>query len=365
MTRTVPIVAALCVAAAPAAALDLKFSNKSGATVTFYGQINLVFQFVDDGTDSYSDFVDNSNSVSRLGFRVEMPVGGNKLTFNAEVGLGLKNTADTSQTDDGDWIDWQRTDIRKFEVSYSGGFGTLWLGQGSMATDGAAEIDNSGTAVIGYGIMADTAGGYEFRSDGVLSGITVGDTFKDFDGSRRMRIRYDTPSLSGFTLSAAYGQDVLSESDEAEYYDAAVRYKLDGETIGIDSALGYSWKDDDGSNTEYLIGSATFTHKPSGASLTVAAGDNQTGDGSYYYAKLGWKGRVVKFGHTAVSIDYYDGADFEVDGSSSQAWGIQAVQAFDDLQIEALLGYRAYSFSAPGADYHDLDTLLVGARWRF
>ena len=51
-----------------------------------------------------------------------------------------------SQFDDlPDW-DFPATNIRKAEVAFANEhFGKLWLGQGSMASDGSAEVDNSGT----------------------------------------------------------------------------------------------------------------------------------------------------------------------------------------------------------------------------
>ena len=350
---------------APVSAQSTEFKIAPGVAGTFYGQINLTFQSVDDGTQSYSDFVDNSNSTSRLGFRIESTMDGNDFMFNFETGLGFKNTSETSQADTLDWFDWQDTDIRKFEISYSGSFGKFWLGQGSMATDGAAEIDNSGTSIVGYVNLADTAGSYLFRHAGVLSDISIGDTFKDLDGGRRFRLRYDTPSLSGVTVSIAYGEEVLNENDDSEYYDTALRYKYDDSTFGFDAAIGYSWKYFDGETTEYLVTSGTVMHKPSGANLTLAAGNNQNGDGNYWYAKLGWQGDLIRQGSTAISVDYYDGADFELAGSSSESWGIQAVQRFDDLNLEAYLGYRVYAYNDSIASYQDLDALLVGARWKF
>jgi hypothetical protein len=365
-TRNWLLATGLCLAALPASAQDLTFSHPSGATATFYGQINLTFQGVDDGVEHYEEFVDNSNSVSRLGLWIDVPMGGNELRFNLESGLGLKGTADTSQDDDLDWIDWQRTDIRKFEAVYAGGFGALWLGQGSMATDGVAEIDNSGTSVVGYVNLADTAGSFELRDDDELSGITIGDVFKDFDGGRRFRIRYDTPELSGLIVSAAYGEDVLADDDDADYYDAALRYGFENDSIGVGAGVGYAWRDDDDETTEQLIASGSFTHVPTGLNLTIAAGDSQSDDASYGYVKLGWIGDLVNSGATAVSVDYYDGSDFETSGSSSSSWGAQAVQSFDDLSLEAYVGYRDFSYDDNSdADYRDLSALLVGARWRF
>ena len=360
--------AALLIMAAPASAADLVFNSKSGATTTFYGQINLTYQGVDDGTDTYQEFVDNSNSGSRVGLWIDTPLVGNRFRFNFETSLGLKTTADTSQTEDENWIDWQRTDIRKLEGVYSGDFGAFWFGQGSMATDGVAEIDNSGTSVAGYVNLADTAGSYEFRDGDVLSGITIGDAFKDFDGPRRFRIRYDTPEFSGFYVSAAYGQDILADDDDADYYDAALRYSFESDVYKLDAGIGYAWKndDDDDDTVEQVIASGSLTHITTGLSLTLAAGDQNNDGGRYFYTKLGWSGDLISYGSTAVALDYYDGSDFEISGSNSTSWGFQAVQRFDDLGLEAYLGYRDFAYDdVAGADYQDLNTVLVGARWKF
>jgi hypothetical protein len=351
--------------AVSASAQDLEFSNGSRTTATFYGQINLTYQGVDDGEETYSDFVDNSNSTSRIGVRIELPYGDGDLSFNFETGLGIENTAETSQIDDNDWIDWQRTDIRKLETAYGGSFGKVWIGQGSMATDGAAEIDNSGTSVAGYVNLADSAGSYQFRDGTELSGITIGDAFKDFDGGRRLRIRYDTPEWNSLTFSVAYGDEVLNAADKAEYYDVAMRYGYDNEALAFESAIGYSWKDDV-ETTEYLIASGSLLHKPTGLNLTLAAGDNQGGDGSYYFSKIGWIGEIFSVGETAFAVDYYDGQDFVLAGSSSGSWGIEAVQMFDSIGMEAYVGYRSYSYDDnSAADFQDLSSLLAGGRWRF
>lgn len=360
----------VCAGAGPALAQSfydgLVFTGANGATTTIYGQINLTYQGVDDGTDRYDRFVDNSNSTSRLGLRVDVPMGDRKFMFNAEVGLGLTNTAETFQDDDLGWIDWQRTDIRKFEGAYTvPGFGTVWIGQGSMATDGAAEIDKSGTSVVGYASLADTAGSYLFRSGGMLSGVDVGDAFKDFDGARRMRIRYDTPEYYGFTFSAAYGQDVLSEDNDTDYYDIALRYGYDVADFQLDAAVGYGWASDDGDTDETLMASTSMLHKPTGISVTLSTGGDQTGQANFVYSKVGWTGRPFAIGDTSVSVDYYTGEDFVSAGSSSESWGLQAVQHIEDLHLETYLGYRVLSFDEPGTDYADLDVLLFGARWKF
>jgi hypothetical protein len=364
--RSIMAFPALMVVAIPAAAADLTFTNGSGTTTTFYGQLNPTFQGVDDGDETYEKLVDNGNSVSRIGIWIDGTLWGNTARFNFETSLGVESTSETNQVDDPPWLDWLRTDIRKLEVVYSGDFGAVWAGQGSMATDGASEVDNSGTSVVGYSSLSDTAGSFIFRDGAALSSTTIGDVFKNFDGTRRFRLRYDTPDLSGFVVSAAAGYDVLSETDDADYYDTALRYGYKDDTFSFNAAIGYSFKDDQGKTTEQVMASASATHVPTGLNLTVATGEQQSDGGQYLYTKIGWGGDVVGFGKTSVSADLYSGSDFSVLGSESSSWGVQAVQQFAEQGLEAYLGYREYAYDGvPSVDYQDIGTVLFGARWKF
>ena len=220
---------------------------------------------------------------------------------------------------------------------------------------------------MGFSNLPDTAGGFFFRDGTVLSGIAIGDVFKNFDGSRRFRLRYDTPGFSGVVVSAAAGNDVLSETDEADYYDTALRYGYHDASFVLDAAIGYSWTDDQGDMTEQAMASTSATHLPTGLNLTVATGEQMSAEGQYIYAKVGWSGDVVQFGKTAVSADYYGGSDFRVSGSESRSWGVQAVQQFAEQGLEAYLGYREYAYDdVAGADYqYNIGTVLFGARWTF
>lgn len=366
-SRTFLTATALCLAAyGPAHAEDLVFTHPSGATATFYGQFNPAFQSIDDGRESDSSVVDNSGSVSRVGVWIDMPLQDNKLRFNLEVGLGLRTTADTNQIDDGDWIDWDRTDIRHLELSYETAYGTFWAGQGSMATDGVPELDESGTTLASYSYVADFAGAYLFRVGRNLSDVAIADAFDDLNGSRRFRLRYDTPSYQGFTFSIAYGEEILDKNDDATYYDTAINYSYSNDIASFDAAIGYAWDDDDDGTTEKLMASATALHKPTGLNLTLSTGENQGEDGSFYYVKFGWIGDLLDYGSTAISMDYYDGSDFLTGGSSSESWGMQAVQNFDDLSLEAYLGYRIYSYDdRTDARYEDISALIMGVRWTF
>jgi hypothetical protein len=87
-------------------------------------------------------------------------------------------------------------------------WGTLRLGQGDTATNGTSEVDLSGTDVAAYSSVDDVGGNFEFRDNGVGTGITVSDSRSNFDGlSRKDRVRYDTPKWAGFFASGSVGNN--------------------------------------------------------------------------------------------------------------------------------------------------------------
>ena len=342
------------------------FENDSGGSVRFYGQFSPTWLSYDDGEETTSTLADNANSNSRLGFVITQPYGDNTLKLTFETALGFVQTSEVMNGDVPDWIDWQRTDLRKFEAAWKGQYGTITFGQGSMATDGAATLDASGTGIAGTVTVDDVAGGFAFRNgDGVLSDVTVGDAFNDLDGGRRFRLRYDTPDYSGFSLAFAYGQNILAEDDDTDYYDAALRWSGETGDFDLSAAAGYAWADpDDGDTQEQFSASATLLHRPTGLNLALSGGTDPDG-GSYGYIKAGWIGDIFTVGSTALSIDYYDGQDFVTDGSSSQAFGVSAVQTFKDLDLEVYAGWRSYEYADDAATYQDAESVLLGARWRF
>ncbi|MEM6888542.1 MAG: hypothetical protein AAF636_10440 [Pseudomonadota bacterium] len=137
------------------------------------------------------------------------------MRFKFETALGFRRS-DNFEVGDGDDYDWTRTDLRKFEAIRSGdSFGMISFGQGSMTTDGAANADVSGTSVVATPNPTDPAGKFQFRTEaGGLYGIEIDDAFSDFDGPRQFRIRYDTPEINGFSVGAAYGEEILDSDND-------------------------------------------------------------------------------------------------------------------------------------------------------
>lgn len=332
----------------------------------FYGQINLGVLSVDDGVESDTIFTDNDNSNSRIGYTYDWVLnGGNKLRFHFESALGLSGSARASATNDNFDVDFRRTELRRFDFQYTTArYGKFYVGQGSTATDGIAEEDLSRTGVISYSSITDVGGGVTFRlADGSASTVRVGNTFSNFDGARRFRVRYDTPSFSGFTVSTSFGTEELARNDDREFTDIAVRYAGEFGDFKIAAGLGHisvSGGDDT------TAGSFSMLHNPTGLNLTLAAGENHDSDASYTYVKGGIVRDWFPIGYTAISLDYTDGSDFVSRGSETESIGLAVVQKVDKWNTEIFALYRTYEFSdTSGASYQDVDAIFVGARFRF
>ncbi len=354
-------IAALGLACVPA----LAQAQSAGPVWDFYGQLNLGVISVDDGVDTNSAFTDNDNSNSRIGLTVSQALqGGSALKLTFETGLGLTGSASLNGQNNGFDAEYRRTELRKLDVAYSTAtIGTFSFGQGSTSTDGTAEADLSGTGVAAYVGISDIAGGQSLRfANGTLSPVSVGNTNGSFDGSRRLRVRYDTPVFNGFSASVSAGQEVLNSGDDNDYYDIGTRYAKDYGDYTVDARLGYSFRD---STNDLVMGSAAILHAPTGLSLAVSAGRRVGGDADYAYIKAGLTRDYMAIGSTSFSIDYYDGNDFVVAGSSTSSVGVAVVQRLDQYNTELYATHRNYDFDSPAAAYRDLDVTFVGARWKF
>jgi Gram-negative porin len=361
--------------------IERQFSN--GATLRFYGQINKGILQYDDGqeTESYG-LIDNDNSGTRAGLSYEQQFGDGWTFENvnefqyAPYSTGTINIV--NQTPSGSDWDFTNANIRKIDFTFANErYGKFWVGQGSMATDGIQEIDFSGTDVIAYSSVADSAGAQLLRQgDGLLSDIAIGDVFTNYDGPRRVRLRYDTPSFYNLTFAAAYGRDLLSDDQvvrEQNTFDASVSYEDSFGEVDVGAGVGYFWQEDD---ADSWGGSVSAIHNPTGVNGAFAFGTNSTedensGDGSFWYGKLGLLRDFVAWGPTAMSVDYYSGDDFFIDqqagitGSSSDSWGLALVQTIERANTELWLTWRSYEYDDTLASYEDGTAIFGGARFSF
>lgn len=348
------------------ASADVEIFKNDQIALKLYGQINRAVMYVDDGNDGEFYHVDNDNSSTRLGLKAlsqlndKFSVGAN-LEFEYQSNPSNKVWQDVSNTSGDEW------DERKVEAFIKGAFGKLTLGQGPTASDSTSEIDLSGTKVAGYSRVEAQAGAFRFfDEDGnALSSVTVTDIFKNLDGfSRKDRVRYDSPTFSGFTIAVSSASD---EGDDAE--DVALRYK--GKLGNVKAAAGLAYVNFSSSDSKksQVNGSASFL-MDNGLNLTVAAGNldfenSGKDDGTFIYGKLGYIAKVCPLGTTAFAIDYGKYDDMKVDEDEGDTVGFMCVQNLKDWKTEIYLCIRHFELDRDNANLDDVDTAMAGLRIKF
>ncbi len=360
----------------PLPKVELKFPDES--VLRFYGQINKGVLSYDDGQVSKTyGLIDNDNSNTRIG-----------LTYNARIGDSWKylgtlelqyapfstSTASILQpTPPSSAYMFTNANIRQIDNKLtSETYGSFYLGQGNMASYDTVKVDFSGTTVTQWVEVQDLAGGQLLREeDGTLSKTKISTAFNDYNGlGRAVRVRYDTPSINGFTFRTSYGQDQLS-SNAAEQndplYDVAVAYEGEAGDFKYAAQAAYSWNVEDTATVTTLDGSASVLHKPTGLNLTLAAAssDNETLTGTYWYVKVGWLADLVSWGKTAFAVDYYQGNDIFAAGSDSSTASISVVQSIVSWNTEIYAAYRTYSASTATVAYDDANAFFFGARFKW
>lgn len=336
-------------------------SGNKKVRLSLSGQVNRGLLFVDDGEETEVHNVDNDASSTRIRFIGEADAS-DTLTVGAaiEVQLESNSTASVNQntTSSGEGPD--NFTQRRLEVYFADkNLGKLWLGQGWTASEGSSEEDLSGTALAGYSDTDILAGGQIFRNaDNTLSTTNVKSAFTNMDGlGRTDRIRYDTPSIAGFTLATSLTQ--------GEAKDVAVKYKTGYEGLKVAAILAYA--DPDSTDVEDQVNGSISVLLDGGLNATFAAGSQSTADNrdpSFYYTKLGYK-----MGDHAFSVDYHRSDDTlsgaAAVGDEATSYGAQYVRTLKDWSTEAYVGIRNYELDRTGSDFQDVLGVLAGARVKF
>jgi predicted porin/uncharacterized coiled-coil protein SlyX len=326
------------------------------------GQVNRAVNIVDDGKSTNAYFVDNDNSESRVRF-----VGTARATDDLTIGSKIELSIAPNKAGEVDQNNQETNNVfdqRWTEVSLdSKRFGKLSLGKGATASYGSAAVDLSGTGVISYATIADTAGGMLFRqtSDDSLTDVRIGQAFNSFDGlNRRNRVRYDTPAFYGFHLAGSLVSD--------DRYDAALYWGGQGYGFKAAGAAAFADPNEDDADFQY-DGSFSLLHESTGLNLTLSAGwlerDDQ-GDAQNLYGKLGWLRRFFSFGETAFGVDYTQSMNLPTGRDKGYSIGAAAVQQFEEFGTEIYLLYRLHSLDRDlEPSVQDINVGSIGARVKF
>ena len=217
----------------------------------------------------------------------------------------------------------------------------------------------------------------------------------DGDGgiSQRAGIRYDSPSVAGFILSAdwtnknsAYDSWGVRVSFGNQFGDfkvaAAAAYGRDqgvlDNTLGITASLPEETR---------MVASGGIMHVPTGIFVNASWGETDTGfagdqNSSHWAVQAGIQTKPFSIGKTTLYGAYYHskdnsiiinepvfgvpvylGGEYEID-----YWGLGIVQDIDAASMSLYAGYRNYSSDNCQSDLDlscDLDVYMAGAIIRF
>jgi len=382
------------------AELEATTARKGNRVVSLqvYGQVNKALLFWDDGVDSDAYVVDNDYSGSRIGFtgKAAMKPGwtaGFLIELDIQdaasdkVSNGTLNAGTETFDDPADEI------LIRYSNVYieSERLGRVTLGQGSTAADGANEVV-LGNSMRNSDLQHGSDMEVRFSLTGDLSTFRLDEIASNLDSTRDDLIRYDSPSVYGFILSASWGDD--------DYADIALRFKKEWNSVRIAAAVAYQSDGTGDSNLVYdrsnngdaevLSGSISLMHIPTGLYGALAAGNVEVddidgagfdGDASFWYLQLGLERKWLPYGSTTIYGEYgvYDDAltiieggagATDIAGSEAERWGLGIVQKFDSAALELYAQATFWSFEAVqnngvALGFEDLSTIMVGSRIKF
>lgn len=387
--KTSVAAAALFAVAVPVAEAGT-VSNGNGNSVTVSGQISKAFMYVDDGKNERSAVVDNDNSGSR--FRI---LGTGKVNEAVTVGSALEveyqdNASNNMQINDtnangpnatitgnnsgnGDSGFGHSAFVqRRMEMYISHKqFGTLSIGQGPTASDGTAETNLGGAGMAVYGgvtFFGDVLLRTSTDANNVFGTKKWGDQYTNFDGAGRDdRVRYDTPTMAGFQVSAS--------SISGGAADVAVNYGAKFGGVAVKAAGSYvnnrslSITSNADADDQWVV-SAAAKHD-SGLNIRGHYGErgrlgNTRKDTKGYNVTVGYDANLTSMGGTSFAVGYNSVDDMTANGDEATFWEFGVVQNLADVGTELYLGVNIAEFdNATTTKYETITGVIAGTRIKF
>ncbi len=332
------------------------------------GQVNRAIMYGDDGQGSDVLHVDGDSTGTRFRFNGSEDLGnGMKVGFNFEIEAQSNDSADAtlkqggtspgeSSSPDGAFKHGER----QINVWFSGNWGKVTAGQGSVATDGAALADLN-KAWITIENTTDYGAAIAFRTStgGTAGGITAIDVTPSYDGGRNDNLRYDSPSLGPFKAAVSVSNN--------ETWDAMGKLAGSVGGGGYDVRFGYGdYENRDGFERWVVSGAFKFSQ---GTSIALAYGEADfTGvapDGSYFYVKLGHD-----WGNNSVAVDYKDSDDTTANAACAggacggETFGVGFVHTLPKPKVDLYAGYRNFELD-DFAGAEAIDIFYVGFLVKF
>ena len=365
-------------------------------SLTVSGQVNELVYWWDNGDESNVYQAGNSFSSSRFRFTGDAAISADWSagyiieieTYGAKgSSQGVGNYAQDESDDEGDGL------VVRHSAWYlkSKTLGKISVGYTSFATDDImSSIGLGGTASATQGNIDSAPGAGLVFGGG--SAVRVKDIFDVYDIDRGNIVRYDSPSIAGFVLSAAWGED--------DRWDVALRYAGEFNGIKLAAAIGYheyrDQEDDSGlgrydiGDFDDIRGAISVLHVPSG--LFADFGMTQRNfdepgfdDFTFWYVRGGIYQKFVPLGKTSIFGEYGEANNSQANrlydegflASDGTFYGVGIQQQIDAAAMEVYLGWRHFEADLIGdADTCDpdpscgigsdsVDTVYTGARIKF
>lgn len=268
-------------------------------------------------------------------------------------------------------------------------------GSGSLVMANWVPLDGMAINLSRNGTQLVLPNGTGFPTGALMwCGSTALPVAGDCDGIPTNAVRYDSPTFSGFSMSASWGED--------DFWDVAVRYAGEFNGVKFAATAAYSYHSDETQFTGfdivtgltafhpvrldsgYFQAGAFIHHVASGLFLYGAYGveDNDSTfadaaitagqpSGHNWYLKAGLRRKWSSLGNTVLYGEYGERTDmyhpaltaFGVTGSDLRQWGVGVVQEIDAAAMTLWLNYKNYdpSMSGPGVAgaFDNLDQLHV------
>ena len=346
------------------------------------GHVNKMIMYWDDEVNNDVYVVDNDESETR--FRLTGSAGlapGWSAGFIIEVETESASSDTVDQRTDGRFTENNDGIVSTRRASFhvkNDQLGKLTIGYDSPATDSILALNLADNPIAD----ADNEWGNAFlltRPQGTLgctgaacrSGVTINTIAPNLDTRRGDVVRYDSPSLFGLVISAAWGEDDLA--------DIAVRFKKEWNSIRLVAGVGYLWDTDEGeagpsalitcpaptvaptaatncvnerADLEKFSGSMSAMHVPTGlyahaafahvqygvsnaqshlvaSSFPAPVTGQQAQDGTMWYLQAGIKRRLLmpNAGATTIYAEYQQFHDFGVGGNADTLLGFNPAPA--------------------------------------
>lgn len=389
--------------------------------LTVSGQVDQGIMYFDDGGESNIYQVANSNSSDRFRFNGRSRINKDLTAgYYLELGLGIPTAASVDQNDDNRSFGASVRVRQSLWYLRSKNLGSLTVGLSRPATDNIISYSLGRTSIAG---ASDTTlvGTNLFTRDSTtseLNSLSSGNTIslrwrrllQGLDTRRGNLVRYDTPVMWGFTVSAAWGED--------DFWDIAIRHTKKYGNFRFVGGLGYfrnveegnftfGWprggdNEGAGGNGDTIVtewkGSASLLHMPTGLFASAAyvhrefsgsdlgvlnfacftsadatairglgiACDNRP-DFQYVWVNAGIRKRFTSLGTTTfygeygranggveglnVSVNSAIGGDIDfVTKSEMDIWGVGAVQQIRAANMDVFLSYRHFSADVKGLE---------------